>query len=201
MRREFGYHDEARWLSRYGIVERITKKDADRYTDDGRLSKRRSYHTRVVEKPGVSPMVLFHLIGNTVFLRLADVAQNLPPYTERVALFKLDQGSAASGFSQASAYRQLSTQLWQAVTSALQEGSKRLLASYLQALLAYPDAVTRGETVLDPRDGQVIAHAPALPDDVLYPKEQALVDLVRRERERGRRVLVYITHVRRITGC
>ena len=194
MRREFGYHDEARWISRYGIVERITKKDADRYTDDGRLSKRRSYHTRVVEKPGVPPMVLFHLIGNTVFLRLADVAQNLPSYSERVALFKLDQGSAAAQFSQAGAYRQLSTQLWQAVTSALQEGSKRLLATYLQALLAYPDACTRDEIVLDPRDGQVIAYAPALPDDVLYPKERALLDLVQRERERGRRVLVYITH-------
>jgi hypothetical protein len=40
----------------------------------------------------------------------------------------------------------------------------------------------------------VLGHAPALPDDRLYPKEQALVDLVRRERGRGRRVLVYVTH-------
>lgn len=194
LRREFGYHDEARWVSRYGIVERITKKDPDRYTDDGRHSKRRSYWTRVVEKPGVSPMVLFHLIGHTVFLRLADVAQTLPPYSERVALYRLSQTAAADGPSQATAYRGLADQLWQAVTAALQEGSKRLLATYLQALLAYPDACTRGETVLDPHDGQVIAYAPALSADVLYPKEQALVELVRRERARRRRVLVFITH-------
>jgi hypothetical protein len=80
------------------------------------------------------------------------------------------------------------------VAAALQQGSKRLLATYLQALLAYPDACTKGETVVDHVAGSVIAHAPALPTEVLYPKERALVDLVRRERTRGRRVLVFITH-------
>jgi hypothetical protein len=40
----------------------------------------------------------------------------------------------------------------------------------------------------------MVASAPPLPDDVLYPKEQELVDLVKNERQRGRRVLVYITH-------
>jgi hypothetical protein len=38
---------------------------------------------------------------------------------------------------------------------------------------------------------------PPLPEDRLYPKEQALVDLVREERRQGRRVLVYITHTAR----
>lgn len=70
-------------------------------------------------------------------------------------------------------------------------------------LMVYPDACTRGELVLDPTT-EVLAHAPALPEDRLYPKERALVDLVRRERARGRRVLVYATHtaLRDITpGC
>src|SRR5690606_16532171 len=70
----------------------------------------------------------------------------------------------------------------------------RLLAAYLQTLLAYPDACTNGETVVDPERGEVIASAPPLPDDHLYPKEQALLDLVQEERSRGRRVLLYITH-------
>src|SRR5207245_556084 len=39
--------------------------------------------------------------------------------------------------------------------------------------------------------------APALPDEVLYPKEQALVKLVRRERARSRRGLIFITHTER----
>lgn len=140
VRREFGYHGEAKWVSRYGIVERITKKDPNAYDSDGRQSKRRSYLTRTVEKPGVSPAVLFHLIGNTVFLRLADVAQDLPAYTERVALYPLDRGQDPEAPSQASGYHQLAGELRQAVRAALQQGSKRLLAIYLQALLAYPDA-------------------------------------------------------------
>jgi hypothetical protein len=194
VRAEFGYGDEARWVARYGIVERITKKDADAYTEDGRHSKRRSFVTRTVEKPGVSPAILFHLIGTTVFLRLSDVAGDLPPYDEHVVMLPLDDEANADGASQASSYRRLANDLQRAVAAALAAGSKRLLAAYLQSLLAYPDACTATETVVDPVTGEVVGQAPALPDDRLYPKERALLDIVERERRRGRRVLVYITH-------
>lgn len=91
VREEFQYNDEPKWVSRYGIVERITRRngDDDAY-EDGRSSRRRSYRTRVVEKPGVSPAVLFHLIGNTAFLRLTDVASGLTEYTEEVRLVGLE---------------------------------------------------------------------------------------------------------------
>src|SRR5205823_7356383 len=123
------------------------------------------------------------------FLRLRDVAAHLPAYDEKVLLVPLDEGESAEEPSQARCYRRLAADLRAAVQQALRAGSKRLLGTYLQALLAYPDACTRAEAVLDPRTNQVLAHAPALPDDRLYPKERALVDLVRRERDRGRRVL------------
>jgi hypothetical protein len=147
-----------------------------------------------VEKPGVTPPLLFYLIGNTVFLRVRDVARHLPAYDERVLLVPLDEGSDPDTPSQARAYRQLAAELRSAVQQALRAGSKRLLGTYLQALLTYPDACTREETVLDLRANGVLAHAPALPDEPLYPKEQALVGLVRRERERHRRVLAFATH-------
>ncbi|MCC6498412.1 MAG: hypothetical protein IT193_19365 [Propionibacteriaceae bacterium] len=197
MRREFGYRDESKWVSRYGIVERITRRSPDAYAEDGRHSKRRTYLTRTVEKPGVTPSVLFHLIGNTVFLRLADVARDLPTYTEHVAVMALSESADTGVPSQASCYERLQRDLRQATVAALAAGSKRLLAGYLQALLAYPDACTRGETVLDPATGSVIADAPPLPDDMLYPKERALLALAARERARGRRLLVYITHTER----
>ena len=77
-----------------------------------------------------------------------------------------------------------------------------LLATYLQALLAYPDGCTRGEAVFDPESEELLVQAPPLPEERLYPKEQALVDLVAAERLQGRRVLVYATHTgtRDITG-
>ena len=51
--------------------------------------------------------------------------------------------------------------------------------------------------MVDPESGSVVAHAPALSDEVIYPKERALVELALRERTRGRRLLVYITHTER----
>ena len=43
---------------------------------------------------------------------------------------------------------------------------------------------------------------PPLAEDRVYPKEQALLDLVAAEQQAGRRVLVYVTHTgtRDITG-
>ena len=69
-------------------------------------------------------------------------------------------------------------------------------------LLAYPDGCTRGETVFDPRTGDVIVQVPPLSEEKLYPKEKSLIDLVAAERLEGRRVLVYVTHTgtRDITG-
>ena len=193
VREDFAYGEEGRWVGRYGIVERITRRGDDDVVEDGRSSRRRGYRTRTVEKPGVSPAVLFHLIGNTVFIRLADVATDLPPYGEEVRLIGMARGDGEEP-SQASAYRRLSEDLHAAVLAALAAGSRRLLGAYLQALLAYPDACTQGETVVDRATGGVIGSAPALPDDRLYPKEQALADLAVAEHRQGRRVLVYITH-------
>ena len=76
------------------------------------------------------------------------------------------------------------------------------LAAYLRTLLAYPEGCTKGETVFDPRNGDVIVQVPPLSEEKLYSKEKALVDLVAAGRLEGRRVLVYATHTgtRDITG-
>ena len=148
------------------------------------------------------PSALFHIIGNTIFLRLSDVASGLPPYEEQVLLSSMDSEEDSTGHSQRSAYNEVFAELRDALAAALENGSKRLLATYLQTLLAYPDGCTRGETVFDPRTGDVIVQIPPLSEDRLYPKEKALVDLVAAERVEGRRVLVYATHTgtRDITG-
>ncbi|MCY4448980.1 MAG: hypothetical protein OXE02_09100, partial [Chloroflexi bacterium] len=167
-----------------------------------RNSRRRRYRRVVRERPGLARSALFHLIGNSIFLRLSDVASGLPPYEERVLLSTMDSGPDYTGFSQRSAYDTLYGALKQALGAALATGSKRLLGTYLQTLLAYPDGCTRGETVFDPATGEPIAAVPPLSEERSYPKEKALVDLVAAERLEGRRVLVYATHTgtRDITG-
>ena len=202
IRTDFGRSDEHRWIQRYGFEEHTIGKPDDESVEDGRYSRRRKYRKTVRERPGLVPSALFHIIGNTVFLRLSDVASGLPNYEEQILLSSMDSEEDTTGYSQRSAYNKVFEELRNELAKALKSGSKRLLATYLQTLLAYPDGCTKGETVFDPRTGDVIVAVPPLSHEKLYPKEKALIDLVAAERLEGRRVLVYVTHTgtRDITG-
>ena len=67
--------------------------------EDGRFSRRRKYRKVARERPGLVPSALFHIIGNIVFLRLADVASGLPDYDEQVMLSSMDSEEDATGYS------------------------------------------------------------------------------------------------------
>ena len=112
--------------------------------EDGRNSRRRKYRKVVGERPGLVPSALFHIIGNTVFLRLADVASGLPDYEENILVSSMDSEEDATGYSQRTAYNTVFEELNKELEAALKSGSKRLLATYLQTLLAYPDGCTKG---------------------------------------------------------
>ena len=202
LRTEFGRSEEHRWIQRYGFEEVTVGKPDDDAVEDGRFSRRRQFRRVVRERPGLVPSALFHIIGNTVFLRLSDVASGLPGYDEQILLSSMDSEEDATGYSQRTAYTTVYEELRKELADALKSGSKRLLATYLQTLLAYPEGCTKGETVFDPRTGDVIVAVPPLSEEKLYPKEKALIDLVAAERMEGRRVLVYATHTgtRDITG-
>ena len=163
------------------MEQTVRHSDDDQSFEDGRSSRRKGYRKTVRERPGLAPGALFHLIGNSVFLRLSDVASGLPPYEERVLLSSMDREPDHTGLSQRKAYDVIFDTLRQALAAALAKGSKRLLATYLQTLLAYPDGCTRGETVFDPQTGNILVQAPPLSEDKLYPKERQLVDLVAAE--------------------
>ncbi len=202
IRSEFGRSEEGRWIQRYGFLEHSMGKPDDDSMEDGRFSRRKGYRKVTRERPGLAPAALFHLIGNSVFLRLSDVASGLPDYDEQILLSSMDSEEDSTGYSQRSAYKAVFEKLRKALADALKKGSKRLLATYLQTLLAYPDGCTRGETVFDPQTGNPLVQVPPLSEERLYPKEKALVGLVAAERLAGRRVLVYATHTgtRDITG-
>ncbi len=227
IRAEYGWKDEAKWVARYGISEQIDTLDDDDDAD-GRTSKRKVTASRIQERPGITPGILLRLIRNTVFLHLQDVADDLPPYRERVIAVRMDtealplldpktgeprrdERGEVMRDSQAGIYQQFAHDLHEAVKEALVHNSKRLLGAYLQALLGWVDSPFREEAVYDPREVRRIAQlqaelpgaplqaipiatAPALPDERLYPKEQALLDLCRDNQRRGRRVMIYVQH-------
>ena len=205
IRNDFKHHEQGRWIDRYGFRQRKyrSKNGADEPFEHGRGSSRRGYRQTEKETPGLAPAALFHIIGNTVFLRLSDVSSELPPYEEMIQVQQMSRKIAPEAkYSQKTAYEELYRELRSALVSALARGSTRLMAAYLQSLLAFPDGCTRGEKVIDPEDNRLIVSIPPLAGDETYPKEQALIDLALEEKKAGRRLLIYTTHTdtRDLTG-
>ena len=62
---------------------------------------------------------------------------------------------------------------------ALNQGSKRLLGVYLQALLGYSDSPWIQETIKDKENGRILAESTPLPENTLYPKEKELLRIAR----------------------
>lgn len=196
-RADYAYNDERRFVETYGVLEHVWREDGN---DEqiGANSKRKTSGVQTKERPGVSPALLKYLLPNTVFMRLADVSKDLPPYSETVELIPMES-------TQYAAHQAFKDDLTEAVKAQLQGGSKKLLGAYITSLLHHPDSPWRPEEVwTTDKDGTpyLAAEAEALPAETVYPKEQRLLELAKAEKARGRRVLVFVqgTDKRDITG-
>ena len=172
------YTQVQNWISRYGALEFISKRplgsgDSLAYA---RGSKSREY-TR--HRPGVSPLVFArHLLTNSVFVELADVADELPALAEDVSVVPMS-GELRD------AYKEVENKL----KMAMQDRAKaaRLMGAYIMTLLAYPDRPYDCRPIPDvcvPRE---------LSRTTVYPKEQALLGFVKSEFALRRRVWVFAT--------
>jgi len=167
------------FMNKYGVLERITIIPEE----DGQMVKSKK-RTIVKAKPGVSPLLIGNmLLSSTVFLRLYDMAENLPDYQETVV-------ELAMAPEQADAYEMFEGQMKQALRQALAVGDHSLLGAYLNALLSYPDRIHQGVVVCHPRTGELVATGPAIQGSM--PKEQELLRIIGDETAKGKRVLVYI---------
>lgn len=194
---EFKHNDDMRFASRYGILERITQTPKDDFNEEGTTSKRRAFQTRVIEKPGVSPAIITELLDKTVFLRLSDVSEALPPYQDLIEVCKMNP-------DQKEIYETFSRKLKDALNDELRKGGKRLLGAYLQSLLAWPDQPWKKESIykIDEDRRILVAETRPLSEDVIYPKEKRLIEICRENKAAGRKMAVYVTHTERrdITG-
>jgi len=187
------YGKEMSFISRYGVLERVTRYYPG---DDNVCSKGKKGPTVTREKPGVSPAIFSnHLMGSTVFLNLEDVAVDLPELTEEVVPVEMD-GDLSD------AYHELENKVGSAMREMLVKGSRKLLGTYLNSLLCYPDRPFHNEPIIYPGTDRVIAQPAALPEDRLYGKERRLQDIIHQELAEGRRCFVYCvyTNTRDITA-
>jgi hypothetical protein len=186
------WKDVTKFSERYGRIEtRLTERD------DGGTSNHQSRggaKTKTV-RPGTMPTLFGrHLIGNTVFLGLKAVSDQLPELDEGgIVPVELDAEVGAE-------YDAIEQKLKATIKDILIRGDKRLLGTMLQTLLAYPDHPFGwgpiGYSERSPSGGKGAFVTVAIPKNLdaiqVRPKEQKLIDLVLTEKEAGRKVWVYV---------
>jgi hypothetical protein len=189
----FSYGNRMNFVNRYGVLERITKYHPG---DDNVCSKGKKGNSVTREKPGVSPAIFSnHLMGSTVFPHLQDIALDLPDLKEEVVPVEMEDDLVV-------AYKHLEHRIGSEMKQLLAQGSRRLLGTYLNTLLCYPDRPFGNEPVVDPANGNVIAEPAELPMGRLYPKESELLRIVQGEVSQGRKCFVYctFTNTKDVTG-
>lgn len=197
--RGIGYGEILAFARQFGVIEETYRTSQRVEIHDPKVLSiaRGGRKVSVREAPGISPLVLTEfLLENSVFIRLSDVAEALPPYEEIAVPVEMDEEGR-----QKAEYQALSNALAQACKEALRKGDMSLLGKMLQSLLAYPDGC-RNEEVVEivkkAEDGTVLHRehvftASAL-DYKLLPKEKMLLSLIKDELSKGRKVCVYLEH-------
>lgn len=193
---EDGYRPNARgslapaamsFMRDHGVLKDIyTERDGTSH----KTAKGKKLSVRTVKAPGFGPKGIHRFVlPYTVFLKLKDIGGNvLPSYQEEFLDIEM-------GIDQGSSYQKLAAKLTAELRQALAKRDTTLLGVVLNVLLAWPDCCFRPETVKHPRTRELLAFVPTIyGDDDLMPKEEALIELCRREKSSGRKVLAYTVY-------
>jgi SNF2 family DNA or RNA helicase len=181
----FDYGASNKFLAAYGTIEQVREIEEE----DVRRGRGRKKGDIVRRRPGVSPVAIGkYLLDKSVFIRLADVIDGLPPYEEIVLNYTMTG-------PQLTEYGMLQTRLKDAV----RKYKSKALGAMLQALLSYPDscvAFSEEIGITDRKAGQVldVIDAPKveLGDGELLTKEEDLVKIAKKEKKEGRKLLCYV---------
>lgn len=178
----YEYTDSPRFVHDHGLLETVHKLDEHTSTYGNR---RNNSGGRVREIPGVNPAMLNLLLGYTVFLKLADLGYELPPFEEKVELIDHDPEVLSAAKAMAAE-----------VKTVLREHPK-ILGQYLMACLGYPDCPEHAESIMSVPNNSwdkpvEIASAPAFLEQ-RWPKDEACVRIAKAEKKKGLKTLIFFT--------
>ena len=185
----YGWKDELAFAQRYGRLQTIvTMKDGAKRRRSGTGS---SKSTAQSVKPGIMPQLFPDFVANyTVFLSLTELATNLPSYTEETNNVPMDATMRAE-------YNEMKKQCLDAFQELYFKSRKyavKLLGPMLEAFMTWPD-VPYGRKPIGFTDDNdeyfCIYQPPDLDRTIIYPKEQELMEVLRREKKRGRKCWVF----------
>jgi hypothetical protein len=138
----------------------------------------------------VSPLIYSrYLLEYAAFLSLSDMGKDLPEYEEIPVSLDMPENVAL-------AYNNMQDTLRDFLRNDRQSAS-RILSAYLNLLTAYPDQPYGQPPILNPFDGYPIVEPPDATDfDTVTPKDEAVLDIVKRKADAGERVLIYTNWTR-----
>ena len=187
------WEDGLEFSRRFGRVDTvITERES---SSDNRRSRGKQRTKREQEAPGILPQLYAqHLLDKCVFLSLRDVAANLPEYVEHPTPIAMNAEQSAH-------YEMIEDKLKKAIKDLLRKGNKQLLGPMLHCLLAWIDLPYGWDPIgyVDRKDGPHgryvhVVQPPELDPGIVWPKEQALLNILTKARAAGRQCWTFVSY-------
>ena len=201
-REEFDREAQEPFVEAYGFRKTYRRiKDDDEPTRKGSCSDRDLDAVKVIgEAPGVMPtLITRYLLPQTVFVHKAELDLELPPLREEPVRLTFDADDPLDQQLRGE-YKRLKTTLLDRIKA--DKFTKGLSGRLFGALGQLPSFLDRATDDLPTFEiaypktvgGLVVATAEALPSTYHTPKERWLLDTLRRCREDGEKVLLFLSH-------
>jgi len=171
----------------YGVTESVYEIDAPDYNANRRTVKRK---LRERQLPGVSPLVYTRfLMENAAFLSLNDMGKDLPEYEEIPIMLPMKKDV----FDE---YKRIE-KLFIEIFKNDRKIAKKVLSTYLNLLIVYPDQPYGHDPVKHPITGNnLIIPNDTSSENEQHEKDTRVIDIVERKVQAGERVLIYTSWVR-----
>ena len=181
-RAAWGWGDVQRFINQYGLFEKITRTYRDQHSTSA--SGYENFTERKSERPGIHPAMIALLLPSTVFFGIRDLDMILPPYAEHTLFVP-----------RPAEFRRSKRYLDAVKSDAVEPHDGRRLHADGAVQLGQAGRVGRGERGRRGGRPQPAARLPALAS--MWPKEEALLRLIAREKRAGRKVLCFVGQINR----
>jgi hypothetical protein len=208
------YSDAPEFGRRYGFLKElvdVSDSKAPKPMGFGRMSDRIESGVRAIGyAPGVLPLfVLRYLLRIAVVIHKSELDEELPPLREITEYVDVtaEQGKLY-GYLEGELTSQIRKDRFNSLLAGCLMGAMTEIPSYLDLCTADVGNIAEGEHVgmyricypnskdLGVHAGECIAAAPGLDPSTILPKEQWLIETVKRELAEGRPCMVFATHRR-----
>ena len=190
VRNGFTFNDSRDFAKEYGVVEKIEEYDVDPNT-----GWHSNFKTKTKYKPGVSPLLFSKfLLDKAVFVTLADITADLPNYREVPLGIDMDQVTEMG-------YRKFIEDFRTAVITH-PDSKNKFLFKCIQRMNLYPDQPYNQVPIFNNDTGEQILCPVNIPRGTgkifKSNKDEKLLELIRKHKENGEKVLVYVHWVNRL---